>query len=99
MSRRFNTSRVGKRYIHPYKNTAVEIDFQKNPFTQLYECNQKRRNNQTCKKDNRLWYTSTSGDMRNDTIYTNPYVYSRNPYYDFLERGGSGVQYVTTKYR
>lgn len=97
----------GCRYKHtptyppnPYKNTSVglEVDFQNNPFIRMYECHQKSRNNQSCVKDGDLWYTTTSGEMRNDSIYPNPYVYPRNPYYDFRLRG-VGVPYVTSKYR
>lgn len=89
---------IRKKIGDPYINTSVEVDFQNNPFTRIYECHQTRRNNQSCLKDGHLWFTTTSGDMRNDSIYPNPYVYTRNPYYDHWSRG-AGVPYVTTKYR
>jgi hypothetical protein len=79
-------------------NTLVEVDFINNPFTRIYKCHQTNRVNQSCLKNGDLWHTTTSGEMRHDSIYPNPYVYSRNPYYEHRLRG-SGVQYVTTKYR
>jgi len=86
------------------------VEFQNNPYfgnrterdlhhlkNNIHKCD-KNTHNQKSKNKNHMWYHNNSADFGPDTLYPNPYMGSRNPYYEHFD-SGAGVPYYTSKYR